>query len=480
MQERFHRSQARIRVYRGGNRAGKTTAGAVEVGWWATGQHPYLKTHDKPRILCVANDWSMVGSPMWEKLSEPGGVKVAGKGSRTPPILPKRMISELAWEDRANNVPNLCVLSNGTRITFRSCASGRSKFQGTEFDLVWIDEELEAYDIYEEIRRAMIDRGGKMIWTATPLARARPLIALHEAASEAGGVISVEEFVASMLDNPHVDEAAKLEFVAELMREHPDYYETRVSGEFLIMEGLVYATYRPQIHEISRDRFNELDPTHCYPRILGIDPGTADPFVVGWAMLLPGDKRRVVFYREFYQTHTSLDDVCARVAHESVGEPIVLAVVDPSANRHDARGYDSVYSELARKLTQAGLRSAVTGGELPVVLAENALEAGVYRVQEFLAPMSDGGAPGIQVVSDLQCFKREIHRYMYQLESANRNAPKKPVDKDNHWMDVMRYVIMSLPPFATVSAKGGRVNAALEKWRKARKHKGERSISLGV
>ena len=43
----FHKDQSRIRWVFGGNRTGKTVAGAVETVWFARGNHPY-RTISKP------------------------------------------------------------------------------------------------------------------------------------------------------------------------------------------------------------------------------------------------------------------------------------------------------------------------------------------------------------------------------------------------------------------------------------------------
>jgi phage terminase large subunit-like protein len=180
----WHKSEARIRLLAGGNRAGKTTCGAVEVGWWATETHPFLTTPTQPKILCVENQWALVGDPMWAKLAKQGGVKLPGTKSRTPPILPKRLIEHISWTDKGHEIPSLVQLRNGTSLTFKSCDSGREKFEGAEFDLVWCDEEMADTLVFQEIIRSLIDRGGKLISTFTPLARGRPMLMLHEMAED--------------------------------------------------------------------------------------------------------------------------------------------------------------------------------------------------------------------------------------------------------------------------------------------------------
>ena len=63
MQEAFHRCRAPERIYRGPNRMGKTTCGLMEVGWVATGTHPWLKYPKEKGIIClVAKDETHIGN----------------------------------------------------------------------------------------------------------------------------------------------------------------------------------------------------------------------------------------------------------------------------------------------------------------------------------------------------------------------------------------------------------------------------------
>lgn len=54
----FHSSDAKKRLFLGGNRSGKTVGGATESIWWLTGSHPYIQTPDPPvRGRCVSVDF---------------------------------------------------------------------------------------------------------------------------------------------------------------------------------------------------------------------------------------------------------------------------------------------------------------------------------------------------------------------------------------------------------------------------------------
>src|SRR4029079_2129673 len=57
-QLQFHASETKNRLFLGGNRSGKTTAGVIEDIWWAMGRHPYRQVPEPPvRIRVVGTDF---------------------------------------------------------------------------------------------------------------------------------------------------------------------------------------------------------------------------------------------------------------------------------------------------------------------------------------------------------------------------------------------------------------------------------------
>jgi phage terminase large subunit-like protein len=59
--------------------------------------------------------------------------------------------------------------SGGTSILqFKSYDQGRKKFQGTSKEWIWLDEEPPR-DVYDECRTRIMDCGGRMVSTFTPL-----------------------------------------------------------------------------------------------------------------------------------------------------------------------------------------------------------------------------------------------------------------------------------------------------------------------
>lgn len=437
--EAWHKARESVRLLAGGNRSGKTTAGAVEVGWWGTETHPYRNTPSEAKILCTGNVWAHVGDPMWAKLAKPGGVKLPGQRRKSPPILPPRVIDGISWLDKAHEIPSLVKLITGATLTFKSCDSGRTKFEGDEFDLAWVDEELADTLVFQEIVRSLIDRGGDLICTFTPLARGRPMMELHEMAHADDSPLDVHETFMSIFDNVHINAKARDKFIATIPEE---FRKTRIFGEYLILEGLVYGEWNPEVHELPAAWKSTI--RQDWPRILIIDPGYADPCAVLWAVQVPGDNPRYVVYREYYKRRQTVSDVVRDIRLQTGSEPIVRVLIDPSSTKKQQNALESVYEQFARYLRKSGLRNARTGGPLSLQLADSAIRSGIYNMKEFLKPAEEG-LPGFQITEDLVNLKRELRRYSWPRDSDKRRSKEVPVDKDNHLLDAVRYLLMSTP-----------------------------------
>jgi hypothetical protein len=423
--------------------SGKTTAGAVEAAWWSTNTHPYQDTPKKCKGLCVENTWSLIGDPMWKKLAEDKGLKTAEKKT-APPILAKRHIESVAWTSKQLSIPSRLTLKNGSTIDFKSGDAGRTAFEGAEYDWVWIDEELADSLVFTEIQRGLVDRGGHLWWTATPLARSRAMLDLHEEANDIGALRKVFEAQLSIFDNPYLDDDARREFIASIPEE---YIQTRVYGDFLILEGLVYGEWNRREHEISRQDFKDMNQKH--PRVIVIDPGYADPCAVGWFMLLPGERRRAIMYRESYKKRQTVKDTVRMIARESAGEQIVACIIDRASLKKDQSGADSIYQQYQNAFKEFGVKNGLTGNTLRIDLASTDISAGIYTVKEFLA-YDDYGIPFFRAVDDLKDLKRELGRYRWGEASDKKGVPDKPVDRDNHLLDVVRYFLSNLPAYRTV------------------------------
>jgi phage terminase large subunit-like protein len=164
----------RERCVLGANRAGKSTLGAVEVSYHATGQYgEWWKGYrfDRPvKIWACGESIAAARDIVQEKLC--GDPSRFGQG-----MLPAESIIDVRRKQGipdAIDVIRVRHVSGGvSEIQFKSYQEGREGFQGRRLDFIWCDEEPSA-PIYSEclLRTASTnakEKPGRMLITATPL-----------------------------------------------------------------------------------------------------------------------------------------------------------------------------------------------------------------------------------------------------------------------------------------------------------------------
>lgn len=140
--------QNKISLYIGGNKTGKTTIGAYIVVRYFIGDY----IPDQQNNLSI---W-VVGLDKKNNIEET--------------IKPKifQFLNELNIPidiDKHNDT--ITNLHNKNVIKFKSCDSGREKFQSADVDIIWFDEEPPE-DIFKECEPRIIAKKGRMFFTMTP------------------------------------------------------------------------------------------------------------------------------------------------------------------------------------------------------------------------------------------------------------------------------------------------------------------------
>lgn len=206
----FHKAQVKNRWLIGGNRSGKTVAGAIEAIWFATGWHPYreIKTPNSGWIVSI-------DFPNSRDIAQP----------KIFDYLPKWMIA--SW----NKSDQILKLTNGSIMGFKSCDSGWEKFQGADKDWVWFDEEPEE-KVYKECL-IRLKAGTKLqIWgTMTPLhGISWTYDQVYKTAREEFKIVT-----ATIFDNVHISR----DEIAEVESSLTDYEkEARLQGLYTILTGI--------------------------------------------------------------------------------------------------------------------------------------------------------------------------------------------------------------------------------------------------
>lgn len=219
------------------------------------------------------------------------------------PFIPKREIKEWRVSDQ------ILILNNGSIIGFKSCDSGRSKFQGADKDWIHFDEEPPK-DIYEEsvIR---IGSGSKLrvFGTCTLLPPEGQLGGVswlyHDIAEPAlAGKTHAKIFTASIYDNPYLDKSELLRLEA-IYPEGSISRRIRLGGELLpgLSGARAYSGFDRRIHVIPS---TDYEVAHrrplCWMWDFNVEPMVS---LVGQRC---GDKYYVV--KEFIMDEGNIPDMC--------------------------------------------------------------------------------------------------------------------------------------------------------------------------
>lgn len=286
-------------------------------------------------------------------------------------------------------------------LGFKSYDQRRESFQGTEKDLIWLDEE-PPLSIYTECLTRTMTSNGVVLSTFTPLEGLSETVMsfLPDGSTERATIPIV---TATWDDVPHLSQEAK----DALLKRYPAYQrDARSKGIPQLGAGAIYPI--PE-SEILVDPF-EL-PAH-WPRAYAMDVGWNRTAVIWGAY--DRDSETWYLYSEHYrgQAEPSVHANSIR----SRGEWIP-GVIDPAARgRGQADGQQllAMYRDLGLELTEA----------------DNGVEAGIYAVHERLS------AGKIKVFRTLQSWLSEFRLY-------RRDEKGRIVKANDHLMDATRYLVAS-------------------------------------
>lgn len=480
--DRFHQDGRDERICRGSNRAGKTLGAAVEMARAATGQDPYGKfPTENGRAYLIGLDGQHLGEVMYRKLFRSGAFKMirdeqtgewrayrpatdAHREKQTkpaPPLIPKRFVKEIAWEDKKRNIPRTVTLTTGWELSFYS--SKGAPPQGSDIDLYWLDEEIENEQWYPELSARILDRRGKGFWSATPQIASQQLYDLHERAEN--GDPNVGEHIALLEDNPHIGQAEKDKLYARLVTD--EERRVRIKGEFALAGFKVYPEFSRAIHGYDLEG---PQPPEGWAHYLVVDPGRQVCAVLFAAVPPPPDDF-VLLWQELYLKNCDASSFGKEVASASIGVTFQAFLIDSHAGRVTEMGSGrSVEEQYSAALKTHKVKSLLTGHGF--LWGSDDPKAGVLAVKEWLRIRADG-TPKLRVARGrLKNFEWEIDRYKNRrIRGLVTDEPDK---RNDHLMDGLRYLAMYQPRWRKVPKGADPVNYAVRAMRDKQKRKRER------
>ncbi|MFD7262106.1 PBSX family phage terminase large subunit [Streptomyces sp. NPDC059874] len=302
------------------------------------------------------------------------------------------------------------ILGRVVHLVGASDARAEGRLRGMTASLAYCDEvTLLPAAFFRQLLARLSVPGAKLIGTTNPDS---PRHWLRTDYLDRAGDLDLAEFHFRLADNPSLSEA----YVAALAAEFTGLWRRRmILGEWVVAEGAIYDAYDEALHVV-----DELPPMRRH--WLGVDYGTANPFA---ALLLGlGDDDRLYVVSEWRHdsraVHRQMTDAqYSRAVRDWLGELDVVpewTFIDPSAASYSTQLWADGHPGVTRAVNDVidGIRSV-----------SNALDAGLLRIHR-----SCEGLLG------------ELPTYVWSEEAAARGEDK-PVKKDDHSVDALRYVIHS-------------------------------------
>lgn len=400
----------RQRAFMAANRVGKTEGGGgYEIVLHLTGEYPDWwegRRFDRPITAWAAGDTTQTTRDTCQFKLLGDIEKELGTG-----LLPGDAIQDI--KRKAGSVPN-CVetvyvkhKSGGiSRLTFKSYDQKRKAFQGTEQDVIWLDEEPPE-DIYEECLVRTMTTNGLMMLTFTPLLGLSQVVTGFllggKIPKDGQSVIKKSKYLVSATwdDVPHLTEEAKEELLADFA---PFQREARSKGIPQLGAGAIYPIPEEDY------TVSPFDIPKYWPRAYALD--------VGWnctaAIWGAWDRENDIIYLYLEHKRGHAEPVVHADAVKRNGE-WMLGAVDPAslgASQKDGENLFDAYTDLGLNLVQA----------------VNSVEYGIHKVWERLS------SGRLKVFSTMTHFFEEIRLY-------RRDEHGKVVKENDHVMDITRYLI---------------------------------------
>jgi phage terminase large subunit-like protein len=397
------------RAFIAANQIGKSEAGAYEARCHATGKYPHWwkgKRFNHPTIGWVGGDTATtVRDIIQVKLVGPD-INDMGSG-----MLSREDIIVEDCKTR-RNVPEALEIIKVRHITggvstivLKTYEQGRKTWQGTVIDWIWVDEECPE-DVYGEALIRLVNSGGLIFTTFTPLQGVTPLVLSFLDNSQDTDVEHPKYVgVCTWDDVPHISEETKKKILASTP---PQLRDARTRGVPTVGAGMVYPVDPENLV------VDDFVVPHHYKRLYALD--------VGWNMTAA-----------LWGAWDIDNDIIYLISEHRQGmaEPIIHAkaikargkqkgVIDPAARGRSQKDGERLYDIYTKPEPE--------GCGLNLFLANNAVESGIFDVYER---MTTGRLKIFRSLSNLQ---RELSLY-------HRDESGQIVKKNDHLMDDMRYLV---------------------------------------
>lgn len=405
----FFASPARERCMLAANRVGKSEGvGGYELTLHLTGRYPDWwigRRFTRPVKAWAAGDTGKtVRDIIQAKLLGPPSDSSAWGTGLIPGDAIVANTPKAGVPDAVESISVRHVSGGISVLQLKSYDQKREAFQGTEQDIIWLDEE-PPLDIYTECLIRLMTTNGILMSTFTPLEGLSETVMHFLPDGQVQEMQDDDRFIvmASWDDAPHLSEAVK----AALWKALPPHQrDARSKGIPQLGSGAIYPV--PESDFVC-DPF--AIPDH-WPRVFAMDVGWSKTAAI-W-LAYDRESSTVYAFSEHYrgQAEPSVHAESVRARGDWIP-----GVIDPAA-----RGRSQLDGEqLLQNYQDLGLN---------LITADNAVESGIYMVWQRL---SEGR---------LKVF-RTLQNWLAEYRVYRRDKNGRIVKSNDHLMDCTRYGIVT-------------------------------------
>ena len=442
----FHESTAKVRLFIGGNRSGKTHGAVAEDIYWLRGNHPYRPIPDKQitgRVIGVdfINGVEKIIIPKFKQL------------------LPPSLLINGSWEDSWSKQLRTLNLSNGNSVEFMSYDQDVDKFAGTSRDFIHFDEE-PPQSIFNENRARLVDVNGDAWLSMTPLD---------------GFTWTYEDLYLKGLDpdetayfvvevNTHENTAVPPEALQLFLDSLPEEEKlAREKGQYMSVGGKIYKEFDPVKHVVPYDleKIKNLI-RQGWSLYESVDHGWNNPTAWEFAIVSPKNMPlEIIVIDEHYRSEMTIDVHATEVFRKRglYGLPYVTTG-DPAMKQSSAINGISIIDEYARHGIYIGVEGVPKG--------PGSVGVGVEKLNKLLKPNPLlGGRPTLTIMDSCPNLVKQMGMLRWKTfegKAKDKNNKTEEIQKkDDHAPDSLRYMVTVMPELQTeTDNRPDRVNGFLK------------------
>lgn len=312
-------------------------------------------------------------------------------------------------------------------IWFKSADQPVKSFKGDAVRLCHFDEEPPE-DRWDE---ASLRTGYNGTETLRMLLSMQPegMTWVHTEIVEKGEKPSVQCHWLDSMDNTALPDVVRAQLKRKFDALPEARRKARQKGLFIVREGLVYPTFRRDIHVVAPFEIPE-----DWPRFVGMDFGWKTSAVVFAALSPDGD---VVIYDEHYQGGLNLSDHSKAIKGKA------------DYNEETGRGNLTRGWGDPREVQQCAEMAKLLKIKFRVV-PERSVSLGIDEVTFRLAIDEGRKVPGMTIFGGCHNLLWEMGLYHWQKEKD------APVKKNDHAVDALRYLVVGIAKWSKRRYRTGR------------------------